>query len=63
MVNTLINYRIVHPKMKIIPLFTQTQAILDVYEILLSDKYNQSYIKTCPGSSELYNVESDSNEN
>ncbi len=22
-----------------------TQAILDVYEILLSDKYNQSYIK------------------
>ncbi len=63
MVNALINYRIVHPKMKIIPRFTHTQAILDVYEILLSDKYNQSYIKTCPGSSKLYNVGSDSNEN
>ncbi len=42
---------------------THTQAILDVYEVLLSDKYNQSYIKTCPGSSKLYNVGSDSNEN
>ncbi len=50
-------------KMKIMPWFTHTQAILDVYEVLLSDKYDQSYIKTCPGSSELYNVGSESNEN
>ncbi len=63
MVNTLINYRIVHPKMKIIPWFTQIQVIVEVYEILLSDKYNQSYIKTCPDSSKLYNVGLDSNEN
>jgi len=29
--------------------------ILGVSDILLSDKYNLSYIKTCPGSFKLYN--------
>ncbi len=46
---------IVHPKMKITPLFTHPQAILGVYDVLLSDKYNRSYIKKCPGSSKPYN--------
>ncbi len=41
--------------MKITPWFTHPQAILDVYDFLLSDKHNQSYIKICPGSSKLYN--------
>jgi len=40
--------------MKITP-FTRPQAILGVYEILLSDKYSWSYIKRCPGSSKPYN--------
>ncbi len=31
------------------------QAILVVYYFLLSDEYNQSYIKKCPGSATLYN--------
>jgi len=35
--------------------FTHPQAILGVYDILLSDEYNLSYIKKCPGSSKLYN--------
>ncbi len=35
---------IVHPKMKITVWFTHPQAILGVYDFLLSDKYNQSYI-------------------
>ncbi len=45
---------LVHPKMKMILLFTHPQAILGVYDFLLSDKSNQSYIKNCPGSSKLY---------
>ncbi len=36
-------------------LFTHPQAILGVYDFLLSDEFNQSYIKNCPGSSKLYN--------
>ncbi len=31
--------------MKIIPWFTHPQAILGVYDFLLSDEYNQRYIK------------------
>ncbi len=46
---------IVHPKMKISPWFTHPQAILGVYDFHLSDEYNRSYIKKCPGSSKLYN--------
>ncbi len=35
-------------KMKITPWFTRHQAILGVYDFLLSDEYNLSYNKTCP---------------
>ncbi len=41
--------------MKITPWFTQSQAILGEYDFLPSEVYNRSYIKKCPGSSELYN--------
>ncbi len=41
--------------MKITPWFTHPQAILGVYDVLLSDEYNWSYIKKCPGSFKLYN--------
>ncbi len=43
---------IVHPKMKNNP-FIHPQALLCGF--VLSDEYNQSYIKKCPGSSKLYN--------
>ena len=46
---------LVHPKMKSIPSFTHPQAILGVYDFLLSDEYNQSYINKHPDASELYN--------
>ncbi len=46
---------IVHPKVKITPWFTHPQAILGVYDFLLSDEYSRSYIKKCPGSSKLHN--------
>ncbi len=36
--------------MKITPWFTHPQAILDVYEFFISDKYNRSYIKNYNGS-------------
>ncbi len=36
---------LVHPKMKIASWFTHPQAILGVYDFVLSDEYNQSYIK------------------
>ncbi len=36
---------IVHPKIKLPPWFTHPQAILGVYDFLLSDEYSQSYIK------------------
>ncbi len=42
---------LIHPKMKITPCFTHPQGILGVYDFLLSDESNQSYIKNCPGSS------------
>ncbi len=44
---------LVHPKMKIRLLFTHPQAI-GVYDFLLSDESNRSYIKNCPGTSKLY---------
>ncbi len=46
---------LVHPKMKISPCFTHPQDNLGVYDFLLSDKFNRSYIKNCPGSFKLYN--------
>ncbi len=36
---------LVHPKMKIASWFTHPQAILGVYDFVLSDEYNLSYIK------------------
>ncbi len=45
---------LVHSKMKISPCFTRPQGILGVYDFLLSDKSNQSYIENGPGSSKLY---------
>ncbi len=45
---------LIHPKMKISLLFTHPQAILDVYDFLISDESNLSYIKNGPGSSKLY---------
>ncbi len=45
---------LVHPKMKISLLFTHPWGILGVYDFLLSDESNWSYIKNCPGSSKLY---------
>jgi len=36
------------------PQFTHPQAILGVYDFLLSGELNKSYIKKYPGSSELY---------
>ncbi len=39
--------------MKMILLFTHPQAILGVYDFLLSDESSRSYIKNCPGSSKL----------
>ncbi len=46
---------LVHPKMKISPCFTHPQGILGVYDFLLSDESNRSYIQNCPGSFKLYN--------
>ncbi len=46
---------LVHPKMKISLCFTHPQSILGVYDFLLSDESNQSYIKNCPGPSKPYN--------
>ncbi len=40
--------------MKISLLFTHPQAILGVYDFLLSDEFNRSNIQNCPGSSKLY---------
>ncbi len=42
---------LVSPKMKMCLCFTLPQSILGVYDFLISDKYNQSYIKNCPGPS------------
>ncbi len=43
--------------MKISLWFTHTRGILGVYDFLLLDESNQSYIKNCPGSSKLYHLE------
>ncbi len=45
---------LVHPKMKISLCFTHLRGILGVYDFLLSDESNRSYIKNCPGSSKRY---------
>ncbi len=37
------------------PWFTHPQAIVGVYDFLISDEYNLSYIKKCPWSFKLYN--------
>jgi len=41
------------PKMKISPSFAHPQAILGVYDFLLSAKHCQGYIKKYPGTSRL----------
>ncbi len=46
---------LVHPKMKINPCFTHPRGIQGVYDFLLSDESNRSYIKNCPFSSKVYN--------
>ncbi len=51
---------LVHSKMKFLLftlLFTHPQAILGIYDFLLSDESNRSYIKNCSGSSNLYQLE------
>ncbi len=42
-------------RMKINPCFTHPRGILGVYDVLLSDESNQSYIKNYPCSSKLCN--------
>ena len=46
---------LVHFQMKINPSFTHPQAILGVYDFLLSDKHNRRNINKYPDASELYN--------
>ena len=46
---------LVHFQMKISPSFTHPQAILGVYDFLLSDEHNRSYINKYPDASKLYN--------
>ena len=46
---------LVHFQMKISPSFTHPQAILGVYDFLLSDEHNRRYINKYPDASELYN--------
>jgi len=41
--------------MKVTPSFIDSQAILGVYDFLLSDEHNLSYINKYPDTSELYN--------
>ncbi len=45
----------VHLKMKISLCFTHPQSILGVYDFLLSDESNLSYIKNGPGRSKPFN--------
>jgi len=47
--------RLVHFQMKISPSFTHPQAILGVYDFVLSDEHNQRNINKYPDASELYN--------
>ncbi len=42
---------LVHPKMKISLRYTHPQSILGLYDFLLLDESNWSYIKHCPGPS------------
>jgi len=46
---------LVHFQIKITPRFTHPQAILGVYDFLLSDEHNLRYINIYPYTSELYN--------
>jgi len=46
---------LVHFKMKLSPWFTHHQIILGVYDFILSDEYNLSYVNKHPDASELYN--------
>ncbi len=41
--------------MKMILFFIHPQSILGVYDFLLSDESNRSYIKNCADSSKPYN--------
>jgi len=46
---------LIHFQMKISPSFTHLQAILGVYDFLLSDEHNRRYFNKYPDASELYN--------
>jgi len=46
---------LIHFHMIITPSFTHPQAILGVYDFLLSDEHNRRYINQYPDTSELYN--------
>ncbi len=46
---------LIQPKIKIIPWFTHPQGILGLYDFLISEESNRSYVKYCPGSSKLCN--------
>ncbi len=46
---------LVHPKIKISLCFTHPQSILGVYDSLLSDESNRSFIKNCPSPSKPFN--------
>jgi len=52
---TIIDKGLVHFQMKITPSFTHLQAILGVYDFLLSDEHNLRNINKYPDASELYN--------
>ncbi len=45
---------LVHPKIKISLCFTHPQCILGVYDFLLLDEFNRSYIKNGLGPSKCY---------
>jgi len=46
---------LVHFQMKITPSFIHPQAILGVYDFLLSDEHNRRNINKYPDTSKLYN--------
>jgi len=50
-----VDKRLVHFKIKVTPSFTHPQALLGVYDFLLSNEHNQSYINKYPDLFELYN--------
>ncbi len=47
---------LVHPKMKIILWFTRPRGILGVYDFILSDESNLSYIKGITGCDIFYKL-------